>query len=192
MLNARILSGSVLIACGALLAGSAVLAAEGPAAVLDIQDDPAGGKKASATLRLPVPPYAVQAVLTDYEHWPALFDGRFRLARLERFEGGAVTDLLIDRSPLPGEMRLVCETRQMPNGELVTRLLEGDFKRYLRRWRFVPETNGGAVHTRAEMELVVDPEMWTPGWLFATVLRSDLEAHFRILRERAVAQFKSR
>ncbi len=191
-MNVRIPSGMTLMTCGALLAGSVVFAAEDPAMVLDIQDDPAGGKKASATLRLPVPPDAVQAVLTDYEHWPALFDGRFRLARLERFEGGAVTDLLIDRSPLPGEMRLLCETRELPNGELVTSLVEGDFKRYLRRWRFVPETNGGAVHTRAEMELLVDLASWVPDWLFGRMLRSDLEAHFRILRERAVAQFKAR
>ena len=42
------------------------------------------------------------------------------------------------------------------------------------------------------MELTVDPEMWTPGWLFAKILRSDLEAHFVILRERAVAQVAGR
>lgn len=169
-----------------------VHAADNPATTLDIQDDPAGGKHATATLHLPVPPEAVRAVLSDYERWPDLFDGRFRIAKLERFEGGAVTDLLIKRLPLPGEMRLVCETRQMPSGELVTSLIEGDFKRYLRRWRFVPEMNGSAVHTRAEMELLVDMDSWVPDWLFATMLRRDLEVHFRILRERAVAQFTAR
>jgi hypothetical protein len=83
-------------------------------------------------------------------------------------------------------MRLLCETRELPDGEIVTRLIEGDFKRYVRRWRLAAETGGGAVRTRAEMDLVVDPAMWTPGWLFAAVLRSDLEAHFTVLRRRAV------
>ena len=191
-MNVKTSSMVVLAVCGTLLAGSVVLAAEGPAMVLDIQDDPAGGKKAVATLRIPAPPEAVRAVLNDFEHWPELFDGRFQLAKLDRKDGRVVTDLHIKRSPLPGNLRLVCETRDLPNGEIVTSLIEGDFRRYLRRWRLVVEENGAAVHTRAEMELSVDPDTWTPGWLFATVLRSDLEAHFRILRERAVAQFKAR
>ena len=181
-----------LAACGALSAGSAGLAAEAPATVLDIQDHPAGGKKAVATLRIPAPPDAVRAVLNDFEHWPELFDGRFQLMKLDRQEERVVTDLRIKRSPLPGHLRLLCETRNLPDGEIITSLIEGDFRHYLRRWRLVPEGNGTAVHTRAEMELSVDPDTWTPGWLFGTVLRSDLEAHFRILRERAVAQVAAR
>ncbi len=176
----------------ALLGGTTGHAADVPATVLEIHDDPAGGKKAVATLRIAAPPDAVRAVLSDYERWPDLFDGRFRMAKLERLDGRVVTDLLIKRSPLPGEMRLLCETRELPGGEIITSLIEGNFKRYHRQWQFTPETHDGAVHTRAEMELVVDPEMWTPGWLFATVLRSDLEAHFRILRERAVARMSVR
>ncbi len=187
-MNGKISSVAVMAVCGVLLFPAGVRAGDGPATLLAIEDDPAGGKKAVATLHIPASPEAVRAVLSDYEHWPELFDGRFRLARLERLEGGAVTDLLIDRSPLPGEMRLLCETRQMPNGELVTRLLGGDFKRYLRRWRFVPEANGGAVHTRAEMEMLVDLASWVPDWLFGRMLRSDLEAHFRVLRARAVSR----
>jgi ribosome-associated toxin RatA of RatAB toxin-antitoxin module len=192
MMNVGTLQMAVLAMCGALLAGAAVRAADGPATVLDIQDHPAGGKQAVATLRIPAPPDAVRAVLNDFEHWPELFDGRFQLVKLDRQDGRVVTDLRIKRSPLPGTLRLVCETRDLPTGEIVTSLVEGDFRRYLRRWRLVPEDNGAAVHTRAEMELSVDPDTWTPGWLFATVLRSDLEAHFRILRERAVAQFATR
>lgn len=171
-----------------LLGGTITLAEDVPAAVLEIHDDPGGGKKAVATVFIQAPPGAVRAVLSDYERWPDLFDGRFRIARLERLDGRVVTDLRIKRVPLPGTMRLVCETRELPDGQIVTSLIEGDFKRYVRRWRFVPQANGNAVHTRAEMELVVDPEMWTPGWLFAAMLRSDLESHFTILRERAVAQ----
>lgn len=163
-------------------------AADAPVTVLEIRDDPAGGKKALATLRIAAPPDAVRAVLRDYERWPDLFDGRFRMAKLERLDGRVVTDLLINRSPLPGEMRLLCETRELPGGDIVTSLIEGDFRRYRRQWRFAEEMNGTAVHTRAEMELSVDPDTWTPGWLFAAILRSDLETHFKILRERAVAQ----
>ena len=192
MMNIGILPAATLVMGGVLLAGSGVLAAEGPATVLDVQSDPAGGKKAVATLRIPAPPDAVRDVLNDFEHWPELFDGRFELVKLDRQDGRVVTDLRIKRTPLPGNMRLLCETRQVSDGEIVTSLIEGDFRHYLRRWRLVPEQNGAAVHTRAEMELSVDPDTWTPGWLFAAVLRSDLEAHFRILRERAVARFSGR
>lgn len=185
-MNVTISSVAVLTVCGALLVSAGVHAADAPATVLDIRDDPGGGKKAVATLRIAAPSDAVRAVLSDYERWPDLFDGRFRIAKLERLDGRVVTDLLIDRSPLPGEMRLLCETRELPNGEIVTSLIEGHFKRYLRRWRFVPEMNGGVVHTRAEMELLVDMDSWVPDWLFAAMLRRDLEAHFKILRERAI------
>jgi ribosome-associated toxin RatA of RatAB toxin-antitoxin module len=163
-----------------------------PATVLEISDDPAGGKKAVATLRIAVPPDAVRAVLSDYERWPDLFDGRFRIAKLERLEGRVVTDLLIDRSPLPGTLRLLCETRELPNGEIVTSLIEGNFTRYLRRWQFMPEMHGGAVHTRAEMELLVAMDSWVPDWLFAAMLRRDLETHFKILRARALARVGTR
>ena len=186
MMSVRISLIAVLAACCALLVPTGVRAAEAPATVLDIRDDPGGGKKATATLRIAAPPDAVRAVLSDYERWPDLFDGRFHIAKLERLDGRVVTDLLIDRSPLPGELRLLCETRELPNGEIVTSLIEGDFKRYLRRWRFVPEMKGGALHTRAEMELLVDMDSWVPDWLFATMLRRDLEIHFKILRERAI------
>lgn len=172
--------------------GLTAQAADAPATELEIHDDPAGGKKATATVRIQAPPEAVRAVLSDYERWPDLFDGRFRIAKLERLDGRVVTDLLIDRSPLPGAMRLVCETRELPNGEIVTSLIEGDFTRYLRRWRFVPEIHGGAVHTRAEMELLVAMDSWVPDWLFTTMLRRDLETHFKILRERALERSGAR
>lgn len=185
-IRAGFLPVPALLAC--LLFATAVAHAEEalPATVLEIRDDPGGGKRAVATLRIAAPPDAVRAVLGDYERWPDLFAGRFRMARLERLDGRVVTDLRIKRAPLPGTMRLLCETRELPDGEIVTRLIEGDFKRYVRRWRLAAETGGGAVRTRAEMDLVVDPEMWAPGWLFAAVLRSDLEAHFTVLRRRAV------
>ena len=176
----------------ALLGGTTGHAGDAPATALEIHDDPAGGKKATATVRIQAPPEAVRAVLSDYERWPDLFDGRFRMAKLERLDGRVVTDLLIKRSPLPGEMRLLCETRELPGGEIITSLIEGNFKRYRRQWQFTPETHGGAVHTRAEMELVVEMDSWVPDWLFAAMLRRDLESHFRILRERALARMSVR
>lgn len=182
----------VLMACAALAVPSGARAAEDPATVLEIHDDPAGGKKAVATLRIPAPPEAVRAVLNDFDRWPELFAGRFQLVKLDRQADRVVTDLRIKSTPLPGMLRLVCETRDLPNGEIVTSLIEGDFRRYVRRWRLVPEPNGTAVHTRAEMELSVDPDTWAPGWLFAAVLRSDLRTHFTILRERALAQAAGR
>jgi hypothetical protein len=36
------------------------------------------------------------------------------------------------------------------------------------------------------MELLVAMDSWVPDWLFATMLRRDLETHFKILRERAI------
>jgi polyketide cyclase/dehydrase/lipid transport protein len=188
MTNITTLRISLAAVCLAGAVGLQAQAADAPATELEIHDDPAGGKKAVATLRIAVPPDAVRAVLSDYERWPDLFDGRFRIAKLERLEGRVVTDLLIDRSPLPGKLRLLCETKELPNGEIVTSLLEGNFTRYLRRWRFVPEMRDGAVHTRAEMELLVAMDSWVPDWLFAAMLRRDLETHFRILRARALAR----
>ena len=172
----------------AVIVGVPVHAGDPPDTVLRIDDDPAGGKRAVATLRIAAPPHAVRAVLSDYDHWPELFNGRFRMAKLERMTGRVVTDLLITRWPLPGEMRLLCETRELPDGDIVTSLITGNFKRYRRHWRFIPEMSGGAIHTRAEMDMLVDIDSWVPDWLFGTMLRRDLETHFRILRERAVAQ----
>lgn len=172
--------------------GASALAAGASETVLEIGDDPAGGKRAVATLRIPAPPDAVRAVLNDFEHWPELFDRRFELVGLDRQADRVVTDLRVKSTPLPGTLRLRCETRTLPNGEIVTSLIEGDFRRYLRRWRLAPEANGAAVHTRAEMELSVDPDTWAPGWLFAAVLRRELETHFAILRERAVTQAADR
>lgn len=177
-----------MVAAAAVLCVGPVSAEEAPATVLTIRDDPDGGKHAVATLRIAAPPDAVRAVLSDYERWPDLFGGRFRMAKLERLEGRVVTDLLIDRTPLPGKMRLLCETRELPGGDILTSLIAGNFKRYRRHWRFIAERNGSAIHTRAEMDMLVDIDSWVPDWLFGMMLRRDLETHFAILRERSIAQ----
>jgi hypothetical protein len=69
---------------------------------------------------------------------------------------------------------------------LLTELKGGDFKQYRRFWKLTP-IDGGA-HTRAEFELVVEIDMMVPDWIVAAAMRRDLETHFRIIREKALAQ----
>ena len=138
--------------------------------------------RAVATLRLQAPPGIVQTVLTDYAKWPELFGVRMRLAHLERRDDRVLTDLYIKHALLPGERRLLCESRELPDGGLVTTLVAGDFKRYHRTWKLSPDGSGAV--TRAEFELLVEVDTWAPDWLMAMELRRNLETHFRILRER--------
>jgi ribosome-associated toxin RatA of RatAB toxin-antitoxin module len=178
--------GSVLVGMGAAVAGERLPFA------LEIDHEPAGGLQAFATVWIPAPPEAVRAVLNDFEHWPELFGGRIQVVQLDRQPDRVVTTLLIKRTPLPGALRLVCETKDLPNGDIVTNLIAGDFRRYQRRWRLVEESHGASLQTRAEMELLVDPKNWAPSWLFAAILRHELTAHFLILKERALALSASR
>jgi hypothetical protein len=163
-------------------AGSSI-ATEGVRA-LDVRPDPAVGVRATATIGVPVAPAILQAVLTDYARWPELFEVRMRLINVEWRDGRAVTDLRIRHALLPGERRLLCESRALPNGGLLTTLLGGDFKRYQRTWRLAPEGDGS--RTRADFELIVEVDMVVPNWLVALSLRRELEAHFRLVREKAV------
>ena len=151
-------------------------------AKLEVRIEPTGGVRAVATLRLQAPPGIVQTVLTDYEKWPELFGVRMRLAHLERREDRVLTDLYIKHALLPGERRLLCESRELPDGGLVTTLVAGDFKRYHRTWKLSPDGSGAV--TRAEFELLLEVDTWAPDWLMAMELRRNLETHFRILRER--------
>ena len=124
-------------------------------AKLEVRIEPTGGVRAVATLRLQAPPGIVQAVLTD---------------------------LYIKHALLPGERRLLCESRELSDGGLVTTLVAGDFKQYHRTWKLSPDGSGAV--TRAEFELLVEVDTWAPDWLMAMELRRNLETHFRILRER--------
>jgi hypothetical protein len=160
---------------------------------LEIVTQPSGGFHATATLYIAAPPSAVRAVLTEYEAWPALFNGRFRIIQLQRRVDRVVTDLMIRRSPLPGELRLLCESREMPDGSLITTLLAGDFKRYVRRWTFHADaegraTPGGRVGTRAVMDLSLELQTILPDWIVVYNMRRELLDHFRILREKALAK----
>jgi len=47
--------------------------------------------------------------------------------------------------------------------------------------------NGGA-QTRADFELVFEIDSVAPDWLVSIATRRDLESHFRLVREKALAQ----
>jgi hypothetical protein len=154
--------------------------------VLDVSTEPNRGVRAAASILFPAPVSVIQAILTDYAHWPELFEGRMRIADLKFQDGVATTDLRIEHALLPGERRLVTESRMLPNGELVADLKGGDFTRYHRRWKLT-SVNGGA-QTRADFELVFEIDSVVSDWLVAFAMRGDLESHFRIVREKALAQ----
>ena len=178
---------AVLLLAVPLIPFAARAAADGPAK-LEVHTEPAGGVRAVATLMIPAPPRIVQEILIDYVKWPTLFITPMRLAQLEQHGERAVTDLYIKHAFLPGERRLLCESRELPDGGLVTTLIAGDFKRYHRIWKLSPEGEG--VRTRAEFELLVEVDTWAPDWLVAVELRRELETHFRILTDKAVERVK--
>jgi hypothetical protein len=62
----------------------------------------------------------------------------------------------------------------------------GDFKQYRRFWKLA-SVDGGA-QTKAEFELLVEIDTIVPDWMVAVAMRRDLESHFRIIREKALAQ----
>ena len=154
--------------------------------VLDVRTEPTGGVRATATILFPVEPAIIQRLLTDYAHWPELFDVRMRMVEVREQEGKAFTDIRIDHALLLGERRLVSESRTLPTGGLLTELKGGDFKQYRRLWKLTP-VDGGA-HTKADFELLVEIDSTLPDWMIAMAMRRDLESHFRIMREKALAQ----
>ena len=154
--------------------------------VLDVRTEPTGGVRATATILFPVEPAIIQRLLTNYAHWPELFDVRMRMAEIREQDGKVFTDIRIDHALLPGERRLLSETRTLPTGELLTELKGGDFKQYRRLWKLTP-VDGGA-HTKAEFDLIVEVDTIVPDWMVALAMRRDLETHFRIVREKALAQ----
>jgi hypothetical protein len=181
---------TLILVSSVFLAGPGISAEESgsPIRSLSVESDPAGGVRATATLLFPAPPDLVQSLLTDYRRWPELFKVRMRLAGLQEQQGKVVTDLYIEHTLMPGERRLVCESQPLPDGGLVTDLKSGDFKRYHRVWR-LKAADGGA-QTLAEFELVVQVESLVPDWVVAIAMRRELEAHFRIVRERALERVK--
>ncbi len=176
----------VMIIVGCLLLSWPGRSGAAEPGLLDVRTEPTGGVKATATIVLPAPVSVVQAILTDYAHWPELFEVRMKIADVSILDGVATTDIRIEHMLLPGERRLVTESRLLPNGELVADLKGGDFKRYHRRWKLAA-VDGGA-QTRADFELVVEIESVIPDRLIALATRRDLESHFRILKEKTLAR----
>ena len=146
----------------------------------------AGGVKATATVLFPVEPGIIQQLLTDYAHWPELFDTRMRMAEIREQAGSVFTDIRIDHALLPGERRLLSESRTLSTGGLLTELKGGDFKQYHRVWTLSPAAGG--TQTKAEFELLVEIETIVPDWVVATAMRQELETHFRIVSEKALVR----
>ena len=155
-----------------------------PLRSLVVKPDPAGGVRATAILLFPGSPALLHSILADYRHWPELFETRMRLANLEDHAGRVTTDLYISHALLPGEQRLLCESQSLPGGGLVTELKGGDFKRYHRQWTLHPAGDG--TQTKAEFELWVEVETLVPDWLVAVAMERELNAHFRIVRQKAL------
>ncbi len=150
---------------------------------LDVRVEPGGGVHATATVIFPVEPAIIQRILTDYAHWPDLFDVRMRMADVRVQGDRTATDVRIDHVLLPGERRLLCESWVLPGGGLMTELRGGDFKQYRRTWT-LSAVEAGA-QTKADFDLLVEIETIIPDWLIAVAMRRDLEAHFRIVTEKA-------
>ena len=154
--------------------------------LLDVRTEPTGGVRATATILFPVEPAFIHRVLTDYVHWPELSDVGMRMAEVREQDGKVFTDIRINHPLIPGEQSLLVETRILPTGGLLTELKGGDFKQYRRLWRLTP-VDGGA-HTKADLDLLVEINLTIPDWMFAVTMRRDLESHFRLVREKALAQ----
>jgi len=176
----------VMIVMGCLLLGWSGRSRAAEPVVLEVLTEPSGGVRATATILFPVESVIIHQLLTDYAHWPELFDVRMRMAEIREQDGKVFTDIRIDHALLPVERRLLSETKYLPTGGILTELKGGDFKQYRRFWKLTP-VDGGA-HTRAEFELVVEIDMIVPDWMVALAMRRDLESHFRILREKGLAQ----
>jgi hypothetical protein len=175
-----------MIVMGCLLLGWSGWSLADEPVVLDVRTEPTGGVRATAMILFPVEPAIIQRLLTDYAHWPELFDVRMRMAEVREQDGKAFTDIRIDHALLAGERRLLSESRTLPTGGLLTELKGGDFKQYRRLWKLTP-VDGGA-HTKAEFELLVEIDTIVPDWMVVVAMRRDLESHFRIMSEKALAQ----
>ena len=153
---------------------------------LNVKTDPAGGVVATARVLFPAGPHIIHALLTDFPHWPELFEVRMRLVDLQVRQDVVMTDLRIEHALLPGERRLVTESRVTAGQGIVTDLVGGDFKRYHRVWKLSPANEGR--ETYADFELRVAIDSIVPDWLVALATRRELEAHFRIVKEKARAK----
>ena len=169
-----------------LLCWTPVSAADSPQEFLDVKTDPAGGVIATARVLFPASPEIIHTILTDFPHWPELFEVRMRLVDLQIRQDVVTTDLRIEHALLPGERRLVTESRATGIQEIVTELVGGDFTRYHRVWKLWPANEGRETYANFELRVAIDSIV--PDWLVALATRRELEAHFRIVKEKARAR----
>ena len=108
----------VMIVVGCLVFGWSARGYAADPVVLDVRTETTGGVKASATILFPVGPAIIERLLTDYAHWPELFDVWMRMAEIREQDGKVFTDIRIKHALLPGERRLLSETRTLPPGGL--------------------------------------------------------------------------
>ncbi len=165
---------------------TSALGSDSPQEFLQVKTDPAGGVIATARVLFPAGPEIIHSLLTDFRRWPELFEVRMRLVDLQVRQDVVTTDLRIEHALLPGERRLVTESRATANEGIVTDLVEGDFKRYHRVWKLSPANEGR--ETFADFELRVAIDSIVPDWLVALATRRELDAHFRIVKEKARAR----
>src|SRR2546422_719588 len=81
-----------MIVMGCLLLGSSGWSRAAEPVELDVRTEPTGGVRATATILFPVEPAIIQRILTDYAHWPELFDIRMRMAEVRVQDGKAFTE----------------------------------------------------------------------------------------------------
>ena len=180
-------AGQLLFLClWSLFWWTPALGNDAPAEFLDVRTDPGGGVMATARVLFPARPEVIRSLLTDFRHWPDLFEVRMRVVDLQVKDGVATTDLRIEHALLPGERRLVTESRTTGDQNIVTDLVAGDFKRYHRVWKLSAAND--ARDTAADFELRVAIDSIVPDWLVALATRRELEAHFRIVKEKARAR----
>ena len=139
---------------------------------------------AVASMVFPVEPAVIQGILDDYRHLPDLFEIQMRIAESREDSESVFTDIRIAHSLWPGERRLICETRRLAGGGLLTELRGGDFKQYRRVWTLAAVEGGR--HTRALFELLVEIETAVPDWMIAIAMRRELDAHFRKVKDKAL------
>ncbi len=176
----------LLLCVCALFSWTSALGSDSPQEFLQVKTDPAGGVIATARVLFPAGPEIIHSLLTDFRRWPELFEVRMRVVDLQVRQDVVTTDLRIEHALLPGERRLVTESRATANEGIVTDLVEGDFTRYHRVWKLSPANEGR--ETYADFELKVAVDSIVPDWLVALATRRELDAHFRIVKEKARAR----
>ena len=91
----------VMIVVGCLVFGWSARGYAADPVVLDVRTETTGGMLATATILFPVGPAIIERLLTDYAHWPELFDVRMRMAEIREQDSKVFTDIRIEHALLP-------------------------------------------------------------------------------------------